>query len=569
MACDLPFEELLKALSAEHLRLLKQVHELAEENELLRHRRPSHKSEVTVQSCPSDHCCRQVVDKKVHELTEENEGHRHRRPSHKSEVTVQSCPSDHTCRPVAEKKKQSRSYDSFMLQGEPSSYSPNFHIFPYYTRERAESKQSCLSRVVRSNAFDIICAAVITCNAALLAVEADQQARYDHPSSMPVFEYASWFFTSFFILELLLRMASYGPLYFFLGPSWHFNSFDFVVVMTDIAERLIGFLSSGQGSIPRNLSVIRVLRVLRLARAIRIVRLLRFFKELRVMVFSILCCARPLLWAMLLVLVVIFVFGIYLTQIVTYHRKMPNVDEADLIFLNDHFGSLLRTSATLFQSVAGGLEWGPASTRLGEMHWSNSLLFNFYIFFTMFALLNIITGVFVDAALASARNDFDELIQEELSSEESSVRTLQKLFEERDLEKTGQISADQLKVHMKDLRVRAQLRAMDIEIKRVHGLFDLLDIEKSGSLSIHEFVFGLIRLKGNARAIDLATLMYENKRLATQWASYIEGALRHHEMQKKVLFRIDDNVDELTGPPACEARAAQIPLFCHAGMQSL
>eukprot|EP00448_Togula_jolla_P022587 CAMPEP_0170572858 /NCGR_PEP_ID=MMETSP0224-20130122/2450_1 /TAXON_ID=285029 /ORGANISM="Togula jolla, Strain CCCM 725" /LENGTH=76 /DNA_ID=CAMNT_0010895395 /DNA_START=1043 /DNA_END=1270 /DNA_ORIENTATION=+ len=76
----------------------------------------------------------------------------------------------------------------------------------------------------------------------------------------------------------------------------------------------------------------------------------------------------------------------------------------------------------------------------------------------MFALLNIITGVFVDAALASARNDFDELIQEELSSEESSVRTLQKLFEERDLEKTGQISADQLKVHMKDLRVRAQLR---------------------------------------------------------------------------------------------------------------
>lgn len=45
------------------------------------------------------------------------------------------------------------------------------------------------------------------------------------------------------------------------------------------------------------------------------------------------------------------------------------------------------------------------------------------------------------------------------------------------------------------------------------GIFQLLD-DGSGIVSIDEFVMGFLRLKGNAKAVDLVTLMYENRKMS-------------------------------------------------------
>mmetsp|Transcript_118861 Transcript_118861/g.222189 ORF Transcript_118861/g.222189 Transcript_118861/m.222189 type:complete len:91 (-) Transcript_118861:130-402(-) len=52
------------------------------------------------------------------------------------------------------------------------------------------------------------------------------------------------------------------------------------------------------------------------------------------------------------------------------------------------------------------------------------------------------------------------------------------------------------------------------------GLFKLLDIDGSGAVGIEEFVIGCMRLKGSAKSIDLATLMYENKRMVEQASGF-------------------------------------------------
>ena len=44
------------------------------------------------------------------------------------------------------------------------------------------------------------------------------------------------------------------------------------------------------------------------------------------------------------------------------------------------------------------------------------------------------------------------------------------------------------------------------------GLFLLLDINETGRVSFEELLDGVLRLRGSAQAIDLATLMYCNKR---------------------------------------------------------
>merc|ERR1712087_713072 len=79
------------------------------------------------------------------------------------------------------------------------------------------------------------------------------------------------------------------------------------------------------------------------------------------------------------------------------------------------FGNVGTGVYTLYQAVAGGISWVEITRPLVEIHWTNAVVFSFYIFFTVFALTNIITGIFVDTAITSAANDRDEVVQASLA----------------------------------------------------------------------------------------------------------------------------------------------------------
>ena len=60
---------------------------------------------------------------------------------------------------------------------------------------------------------------------------------------------------------------------------------------------------------------------------------------------------------------------------------------------------------------------------------------------------------------------------------------------------------------------------MGLDPAEATGLFHLLDIESEGSVSINRFVMGCLRIRGGAKAVDVLTLLYENKRLTTSWTN--------------------------------------------------
>lgn len=64
-----------------------------------------------------------------------------------------------------------------------------------------------------------------------------------------------------------------------------------------------------------DLSGLKVLRMLRLARILRIVKVVRFFSELRIMVNGVIGSARSLCWALLLILLVNFLFHCHQLEI--------------------------------------------------------------------------------------------------------------------------------------------------------------------------------------------------------------------------------------------------------------
>merc|ERR1712048_983101 len=113
-------------------------------------------------------------------------------------------------------------------------------------------------------------------------------------------------FSAAFAVELVVRLLALEGSFFF-GPEWSWNMLDLILVISSLLDTVLtvaGF----------EMTYIRLLRLLRMTRTTRGIRLLRFFRTLRLMLLSALNSVVPLLWAMLFLILMIFVFAVVLLQ---------------------------------------------------------------------------------------------------------------------------------------------------------------------------------------------------------------------------------------------------------------
>jgi voltage-gated sodium channel len=381
-----------------------------------------------------------------------------------------------------------------------------------------------LAKIVHHEVFDGICAAAILLNTALLGASTDYSVRHLDELELPSFyKIANKIFSVWFLIELIMRWTAEGFadfLCFSRNRSW--NMFDCLVVGTDLIENLLEFLAGVfAGDIKStdalaNMTVMRMLRVLRIARALRVVRLIHFCKDLRLMVLSVIKSGTSLLWSLVLLSIIIYVFGIFLMQAVTQQLSEKKLSDELGGQLLHWFGSLSATFYSLFLAVTGGVSWIEISDPLIEAHWWNGLVLSFYIFFTVMAMMNIITGIFVETAMSSVSNDNDEVIQAEMVSENSAIKQLSKIFYEADHDQTGLMTSQQFEELLANPRPRALMARMGLQIHEAQSMFSLLDPEFRGYISIEEFLVGCMRMRGGAKTVDLHTLMCKNTKLLAQ-----------------------------------------------------
>jgi len=244
-----------------------------------------------------------------------------------------------------------------------------------------------------------------------------------------------------------------------------------------------------------------------------VIRVLRFFRELRLMLYSIMNSLKSLVWAFSLVCMLIYVLGVFLTQVVTdFVKDHPQLEGTTL---TEYYGNLPASLFSLYQAISGGNDWGElASPLIEEVHPAFSVFYAVYTAFWMLAMVNVITGVFVETALASASQDADVVIQEELDKRNSYLNDVKGLFMEADEDNSGLMSWQQFHDLVGDPRVAAYLQSLELDVSEASGLFKLLDTDDGGYVSIEEFLTGCLRLKGSAKEVDVATLLYETKRMA-------------------------------------------------------
>jgi voltage-gated sodium channel len=219
-----------------------------------------------------------------------------------------------------------------------------------------------LQRLVDSPAFTGAVVVVILANAVVLGLQTYPGLERRHGETLDLL---NGIFLAFFVVEILLRVASYlpRPWRFFLD-GW--NVFDFVAV--------------GLAFVP---GLQRNSTVLRLARLARIVRVAHLLPDVRILVTAVIRSLPPLTSMAILTTLILFVYGMIGWQL--FGEEQP-----------DDWGTIGEAMLSLFVMLT--LEDFPQYMERGmEIHPWSWVFFVSFILVAAFVVINVFIGIVLNS----------------------------------------------------------------------------------------------------------------------------------------------------------------------------
>merc|ERR1712232_199243 len=125
--------------------------------------------------------------------------------------------------------------------------------------------------------------------------------------------------------------------------------------------------------------------------------------------------------------------------------------------LRAYFGSVQISMVSLYMAVTGGNDWTVYYDSLQLAGHVYGLLFIVYIFLSLIAIMNLLTGMFVEKAVRAAMPDREELILEQHKAIIEQAKEFRKLCRALDLDKTGTISFQDFAASLKDETIVAHM----------------------------------------------------------------------------------------------------------------
>eukprot|EP00811_Abedinium_folium_P017127 NODE_2604_length_2182_cov_6.175669.p1 GENE.NODE_2604_length_2182_cov_6.175669~~NODE_2604_length_2182_cov_6.175669.p1 ORF type:complete len:455 (-),score=75.86 NODE_2604_length_2182_cov_6.175669:202-1566(-) len=343
---------------------------------------------------------------------------------------------------------------------------------------------------------------------------------------------SEYFFVSFYTSELLFKLAVFR-LNFFTNSTRAWNIFDMVLVVTAVYDLLNDITQpEGEGS-NTNMTMMRLVRLLKMLKMLRMVRVMRFFRELRLMLYAFAGSVRPLFWSMVMLGLIMYIFGLCFLQAATaYVEELPetgrtedqvrNVEE-----LEQYWGSVTKAMQSLYWAITGGNDWKPLAQPLKATGYHYYALFIIYVAFLTFAVLNVLTGIFVDAAMSVAAKDRDTVVHQELVLAQEYSEGIMRVLDTLD-DGQGYVSLSDVEAHMSDPGVNKFFAVLDLTITDVRVLFKTLGDGRGQRCAIEVLLNGCTCTKGRAKSIDIFALMFQNARymsIMDTFIDYIEVSL--------------------------------------------
>lgn len=197
--------------------------------------------------------------------------------------------------------------------------------------------------------------------------------------------------------------------------------------------------------------------------------------------------------------------------------------------LDSQYGSVPNAFFTLFAAATTGIDWNEAYHPLEGMHFAYRIAFLVYIALILFGVSNVVTSVFVESAIMSAQHYRELIVQEKQHSKEVAVMHMKEVFRQIDEDGSGEISADEMDHFLSEPKLKSYIDALGISPENTRMLFHLMDLDESGRIDVDEFCEGCLRLQGEAKSMDVHTMIYQVRKFLTKWSEftgYVEDRFR-------------------------------------------
>ncbi|OLP89086.1 hypothetical protein AK812_SmicGene29504 [Symbiodinium microadriaticum] len=187
----------------------------------------------------------------------------------------------------------------------------------------------------------------------------------------------------------------------------------------------------------------------------------------------------------------------------------------DRLWVWNRYGTTYRAFYTLYEITFAG-NW-PSNVRpiLEKVSHAYVIFYFLYVTIIVFAVIRVISAIFLKDTLDEANNDAQHLVLDRLRKREAYVERLEGLFNaiiDDEGREAGILTEKRLAEILANPRVKAYFSTLEIDVQEGAALFHLLD-NGHGEVTLDDFISGIMRCKGAARAIDTFALQNDVKQL--------------------------------------------------------
>jgi hypothetical protein len=194
------------------------------------------------------------------------------------------------------------------------------------------------------------------------------------------------------------------------------------------------------------------------------------------------------------------------------HIEDDTLDLESRRFLWERFGTCFRSFLSIFEitMAPGGFI---AYRRLYEtLSPLLSVFFVSYVCVVTFAVVRVITAMFLKTTLSASIKDDEKVDREKALQREAYTGNLKRAMESAEDERCGTMTRDEMHELLAVPRMQELLEDMELKASEVERLFQALDLGHD-HISFRDFVTSLLRMKGPPRGADIVLQLHESRKV--------------------------------------------------------
>jgi hypothetical protein len=241
-------------------------------------------------------------------------------------------------------------------------------------------------------------------------------------------------------------------------------------------------------------------------RLVRALRLLNLFSDMWKMCNGLMKAVSTMLSVMVMIAITIYMFACFGVDVISQSSLADN--ERTTHIVGQHFSSLPTVMLTLMQFANAD---SIAEIYAPLIHEQPLLALYFGVLWLVLtvSLMNVITAVILESALAKSKDEAQDQLMEKRRMFKRIRPRLEEIFSQLDRDQSGVISMEEVMEAVKsgELSFPEEI-GVTVAAEQILDAFDFLDTDMSGELDCKEFVEGVLVLVLSAVPMETAQILH-------------------------------------------------------------